>query len=113
MSYAEVAYLESSPRTIDGESPVTNSAEGFPHYSSGGRFYLNVSAQSGTTPTLDVSIVYTKNSIEYTLGAFTQVGAATGSEVIEISNCPRDVKIKYTITGGTPSYTFEVNGTRG
>ena len=75
------------------------------------RFYLNVSAASGTSPTLDVDIVKTINGIDFILKSFAQK-VTTGQEVIEITNCPKQVKAVFTITGTTPSFTFEVQQTR-
>lgn len=106
--YEENTLLSSAARTTTGEGlPVTLERSSRNHPSNA-KCYLNVSAQSGTTPTLDVDIVGIINGVDFVINSFTQVGGATGKQTIDISNCPEKVKAAYTIAGGSPSYTFEV-----
>lgn len=75
------------------------------------RAQLNVSAASGTTPTLDVVI---EDSVDggatwNTIGSFAQKTAA-GREVINITNAFGElVRVRWTIGGTTPSFTFAVD----
>lgn len=66
---------------------------------SGARFFLNVTSLTGTAPTADFIIVVVLDSVDITIGTFTQATGAT-SESIDIANCPLNVKAKHTL-GGT------------
>lgn len=73
------------------------------------RAQLNVTAVSGTAPTLDVVI---EDSIDGTnwnvIGTFAQ-DTAVGREVINITSPFADqVRVRYVIGGTTPSFTFSV-----
>lgn len=70
---------------------------------------LNVSAASGTTPTLDVRLETTADdgATWYTCGTFAQkVGVA--SEAKMIAPVGSQVRWAWTIGGTTPSFTFDV-----
>ena len=73
------------------------------------RIQLDVSAASGTTPTLDVLVQDTLDGTNYnTIGTFAQKTAA-GREVINITTPFSDtVRVLYAIAGTTPSFTFSV-----
>lgn len=71
------------------------------------RCYLNVTAASGTSPTLDVTIVGVVDGADYTLFTFAQKTAA-GVETVRTDDVPDVLKAKWTIAGTTPSFTFEV-----
>jgi len=71
-------------------------------------FYLNVTAASGTTPTLDVDIVAEVDGVDFILGSIAQAIAAGVSVPVIVPNCPLVVKAVYAITGTTPSFTFKV-----
>jgi hypothetical protein len=75
------------------------------------RLLLTVSAASGTTPTLDVSIEtsFDGQTGWRSMGAFTQATAA-GSQRKSFSGADRFVRATATIGGTTPSFTFSVNG---
>jgi hypothetical protein len=113
--YREQVPVPSAARTLSGASEVVDTLAGMgegPGVFDRARFYLNVSAASGTTPNLALKIVGVINGIEYDLTpAF---GAKTGiaKETILIESCPRFVKFVWTITGTTPSFTFEAGFSR-
>lgn len=75
------------------------------------RAQLNVTAASGTTPTLNVII---EDSVDggvtwNTVGTFTQK-TAVSREVINITNpFGRLLRVSWTIAGTTPSFTFAVD----
>lgn len=73
------------------------------------RAQLDVTAASGTTPTLDVVIEDTLDGTNWnTIGTFTQRTAA-GRQVIDITTPFADqVRVRWTIGGTTPSFTFSV-----
>lgn len=75
------------------------------------RLALDVSAATGTTPTLDVVV---EDSIDggtnwNTLATFAQ-NTATGREVLNITSpFGRKLRVRWTIAGTTPSFTFKVD----
>lgn len=73
------------------------------------RVQLDVTAASGTTPTLNVVIEDTLDGVNAnTIGTFVQKTAA-GREVINITALSAaQVRVKWTIGGTTPSFTFAV-----
>ena len=76
--------------------------------------YIDVSAASGTSPTLDAKIQgYDPLSASWfdTGDAFAQL-TTTGSERVEIAALPdARLRVAYTIGGTTPSFTFTVGMT--
>jgi hypothetical protein len=74
------------------------------------RAQLNVSAASGTTPTLDVLI---EDSIDggatwNTVGTFAQKNAISREVVNVTTPFAETLRVRWTIAGTTPSFTFEV-----
>lgn len=74
------------------------------------RIQLNVTAASGTVPTLDVVVEDTLDGTNWnTLGSFAQK-VATGSEVINITVPFADrLRVRWTIGGSIPSFSFAVH----
>lgn len=111
--FEKIEVLKSGTRTADGEgSTVTvlnrfNQAEG----NRNAKFYLNVSAASGTSPFMTVFIVATINGTDFTIGSFTDA-ISTGQKTIDVDNCPDEVKVGFDISGTNPSFTFDVQMTR-
>lgn len=77
-------------------------AEGFTQFAA----TLDVSAASGTTPTLDVVIQDSLDGVVWTtLSTFTQK-TAVSKEVIRVTTPFHDrIRATYTIAGTTPSFT--------
>jgi hypothetical protein len=77
---------------------------------------LDSAAGTGTTPTLDIKIQSSDTSggtyADITGATFTQVTGTASQQTITISKdeARRWVRIVYTISGTTPSFTFSVNG---
>lgn len=73
------------------------------------RAQLNVTAASGTSPTLDVVIEDTLDGTNYNpIGTFAQRTAA-GREVINITvPFSPTLRIRWTVGGTTPSFTFSL-----
>lgn len=107
----EIELLPSASRTATGEGDEKTFDQSAKQDNMGAKFYLSVSAVTGTSPTLDVTITKTLGGVDFTIGTFQQI-TASGQEVIDVSNCPDKVKAKYTIAGDTPDFTFQVWGTR-
>lgn len=73
------------------------------------RAQLAITAVSGTSPTLNVVIEDTLDGTNWNqVAAFTQA-TAVGAQVINVTTpfCDR-LRIRWTIAGTTPSFTFEV-----
>lgn len=99
--------VASGARTVTGISEVWT---GFGPASSI-RAQLNVTAASGTTPTLDVVLEDTVDggTTWNVIGTFIQKTAA-GREVINITGLFTDsIRARWTVAGTTPSFTFTVN----
>lgn len=68
---------------------------------------INVSAASGTSPTLDITFEVYDGANWMTHTAATQITGA-GSQVMKLTNLGTEYRIKYTIGGTSPSFTFSV-----
>lgn len=103
----QAAVVASAARTVTGNSGA------LPGYSNVQtlRAQLNVSAASGTSPTLNVLI---EDSVDggttwNTVGTFAQK-TAVSREVINVTAAFTDMlRVLWTIGGTTPSFTFDVN----
>ena len=73
------------------------------------RIQLNVTAASGTTPTLDLLVEDSLDGTNWnTIATFTQKTAA-GRQVVDVTNpFASIVRFTYTIAGTTPSFTFGI-----
>lgn len=73
------------------------------------RAQLDVTAASGTSPTLDVVIEDTVDGTNWNvIGTFTQRTAA-GRQVIDVAGFFTDqLRVRWTVAGTTPSFTFSV-----
>lgn len=70
---------------------------------------LIVTAASGTTPTLDVTIEHSDDNSTFTnLATFGQK-TATGEDAISFETSKRYVRATATIGGTTPSFTYKVD----
>jgi hypothetical protein len=74
------------------------------------RVQLDVTAVSGTTPTLDCVVEDTHDGVSWnTIGTFTQK-TAVAREVINVTTPFTDrVRVRWTIGGTTPSFTFSAS----
>ena len=77
-------------------------------------FLLDSAAGTGTSPTLDVTIEDSADNSSFaaiTDAAFTQVTTTASAQklVVNKDSARRYVRVKYTIGGTTPSFTFSVN----
>lgn len=75
------------------------------------RAELNITAASGTTPTLDVVIQTSKDGVTnwQQAGYFSQQTAVSSHSNV-FPNCDRFVRVVCTIGGTTPSFTFTMKG---
>jgi len=74
------------------------------------RAQLNVTAASGTSPTLDVVVEDTVDGTNWnTVATFAQK-VATGREVVNYSGLFSDtLRVRWTVGGTSPSFTFAVD----
>jgi len=76
------------------------------------RVYVDVTAKSGTSPTLDITIQTSPdNSNWYTAGTLTQI-TDTGQYTGTATTIGPYIRILYTIGGTTPVITFSVKMTK-
>lgn len=80
---------------------------------------IHVTAQSGTSPTLDTKFQVSNDNANWydlvyregTTGmAFAQYAAATGKKVLQVACFGGYMRVYNTITGTSPSFTFKVEG---
>lgn len=97
--------VASAARTITGASALVDGWGA----ASKLRAQLNVTAASGTTPSLTVLIEDTLDGTTWnTVGSFA-AKTATGREVISVTTPFTDrMRVSWTISGTTPSFTFDV-----
>lgn len=74
--------------------------------SPGARLYVNVTAASGTTPSATFNLQGVVNGIAYTLGSCTAI-TAVAQCVLAVDQVPTTVRLSYTVSGTTPSFTYE------
>lgn len=72
---------------------------------------LNVTAASGTTPTLDVKLQTSYNGTDWydIATAFTQATAVSKQAGLKATNLGQFLRAVWTIGGTTPSFTFDLN----
>jgi hypothetical protein len=76
--------------------------------------YLNVSAHSGTTPTLDVKFQDSPSGVagswvDVPSGAFTQVTTSNTSQRLVLTSVGPYLQAVQTLGGTTPSYTYDLS----
>ena len=76
-------------------------------------FILDSAAGTGTTPTLDVTVEASADNSTFAAvsgAAFTQVTTTAGRQklVVNHDDVARYLRVRYTIAGTTPSFTFSV-----
>lgn len=75
------------------------------------RLSLAVTAKSGTKPSLHALVETSADGSTWRqLGSFTAVNDATGSERRSFPGADRYVRLRWVISGTTPSFTFSVSG---
>lgn len=102
---AYVTAVASGARTASGNS---GALAGFGDWSKF-RAQLNVIAASGTTPTLDVVVEDTLDGTNWnTIATFTQKTAA-GVQAVDVTGLFTDqLRVRWTVGGTSPSFTFDV-----
>lgn len=99
--------VSSSARTVTGNSGWINAEEMTQLV-----LLANVTARSGTTPTLDILVEEAQDSSgtnNRTVGSFTQF-TNTGTQRKSFAIADKYYRITWTIGGTTPSFTFDISG---
>lgn len=101
----EVVLLGSAARTTSGNSAGDDFGLNYDE----AQFFLDVTAASGTSPTLDAIIQVSPDEgvTWYDLATFTQAVAVTAQMLREL-NIGSRLRVAWTIGGTSPSFTFEV-----
>lgn len=112
MPRSDIAWIGSTDEVVASAARTTSGDSGIlTGYGSAVRLrvQLNVTAASGTTPTLDMVIEDTLDGTNYnTIGTFTQK-TAVSRQVIDITTPFADrVRVRWTVGGTTPSFMFSV-----
>lgn len=109
MAYMVVTAVPSAARTTSGNGAAVLSADTGDTLS----LVLNITAASGTTPTLVVSVEWSMDGSNWapaeTPDAFTQMtGTGLKAKVFQVK--APNYRIVWVVGGTTPSFTFTVTG---
>ena len=104
--------LDYVARTTSADSGPIDTSGGHGEIEHSARFFLDVGAPAGTSPTLNVFVYGVVGGKNYLLHSFTQVTTAASRQTVRLDNVPRDVLIAWTVGGTSPSYPFEAWVTR-
>ena len=107
MLSSETILLPSASRTVTGIGDLVTLERTTRPIPESGVGFLNITAVSGTSPTLDVFIHRRVSGVDIIFAAFAQQ-TAVGSAFVNISNCLDVIGITYVIGGTSPDFTFEV-----
>lgn len=101
----KLTMVASAARTASG----TSATQVFQDHVTALRAQLNVTAASGTGPTLDVVLEDTLDGTNWnTLATFTQATGATRQVVNYTGPFSDTIRVRWTVGGVTPSFTFGV-----
>ncbi len=105
VGYSEDVWVASAAQTANGQTADLDGYGG----ASTLRCQLDVTAVSGTTPSLTVFIEDTLDGVNWNqVGAFA-AKTAVGREVINVTTpFAKRLRVRWAITGTTPSFTFSV-----
>lgn len=106
MAYEDAAtFVASGARVASGNSAAFPTGKGLNL-----NVLVNVTARSGTTPTLDLSVEWSMDGTNFAPGqpadTFTQI-TATGSAVKSFAIKAPFFRLVWAIGGTTPSFTFD------
>lgn len=106
MAFGEaVAFVTSAARTTTGNSGAIGCEKGLQL-----NLLVEVTAASGTTPTLDFTVEWSMDGTNFAAAqaadSFTQITAATVRTVKQFAVKGTSFRLVWTIAGTTPSFTF-------
>ena len=100
-----VTLAPSGARTASGQGSTVPTGDLDP-----ARLTLDVTAASGTTPSLTVNVQHSSDGATWVTHSSFAAKTATGTERKVFAGLDRYVRASWTITGTTPSFTFSVTG---
>jgi len=108
MSFTVVPLTTDTVTNVSGAFPVANNKSL--------ALAMRITAASGTTPTLDLRVEYSMDGVNWAIGdpttadAFTQRSSPYTAAKVFV---PKGdfYRVRWTIAGTTPSFTFDVLGT--
>ena len=99
--------LDLAARTASGDTGPVDTSGGHGEVEHSARFFLDVAAPTGTSPTLNVFVYGVVGGKNYLLHSFTQVTNGASRQTVRLDNVPKDVLVAWTVGGTNPSYPFE------
>lgn len=108
--YQEYNVLPLLSRTVSGQSSVIILLPEIKIL----KFFLSVTAASGTVPTLDVALEEAwdlSNGVTnfISLGTFAQKTGVTNDTFVVTTQFTRKIRANFGIGGGTPNFTFKID----
>lgn len=103
----EAVLLASAARTTNGNGSPVDSIAGNDNIGEDVRVFVDVTAVSGTTPSMTVTLQAVVEGVAYDLASSSAI-TATGQYTFTATVVPRSVQEKHVITGTTPSFTYSV-----
>jgi hypothetical protein len=104
--YREFVLAASGAVTATGAgATVSTLVNAIGYETPGGRFLVDVTAVTGTTPSATFSLQTVVNGVVFTLASCTAL-TAVGQCVLAVDQAPTDLRVQYAISGTTPSFTF-------
>ena len=105
--YIEDRVIESKSRTTSADSGIIDlPMERYDEL----RIQLDVTAASGTTPTLDVVVEDTLDGVNFnTIATFTQATGVTREVKNVTTPFGRRLRVKWTLGGTSPNFTFSTD----
>lgn len=102
------------PKSSETATGTTTGFDNTASTANGASAYLQVTAASGTTPTLDVKVQHSSDGATYVdLLTFTQVTAANAYQRIATTGTVnRYLRVEFTLGGTSPDFTFHVASAR-
>jgi hypothetical protein len=74
------------------------------------RLLLDVTAASGTTPSMTVTLEQSRDGSTWRTVSSFAAKTTTGQEALSAGGLDRYIRVSWTISGTTPSFTFSVSG---
>lgn len=107
MAYKEIKIVDGANYTTSTNTAVLETSRSSRGVPADLVLYLNVTAVSGTSPTMDITINGIVDGVAYSMGTFNQV-TATGVERKVIEDAPKDIRLDAVLGGTSPDFTFDV-----
>jgi hypothetical protein len=114
MPYFDTAGLREGEQVVLVPSgSYTADGDGAPHATGAAatlRLTLNVTAASGTGPTMTATVQHSEDGTTWRNHTSFAAATAVGTQRLVLSALDRFVRCSWTVGGTTPSFTFSVTG---